>query len=405
MNEDTQLQTLPIQAVARYTPNADLYDIGYFDQTARIAEVMANGTLLPEHFWKDREGTFSPEQVKANCFAICNQARQWGLNPFSVIQATYIVKGRLGFEGKLVAGVVNSLANLKQRLIYTYEGSGLDLTVTVSGTFQGEDEPRTVTLKVKDAMTDNQMWKKDPEQKLCYSGATKWARRHCPEIILGVSTDDDLAKFESEPTDPAMAKWEQDKKDIEAYNARLLAQGETIIEPLPEKPEPIKAKVETAPIPWQDVKCHWPEARKGKKVSELTLDDMTKMIASIDKKSDAQRKVLALDPLLTALIDGLKAQTRGPLPQEPNAFPVQEKEVGIKPEVIKESLTTETTVQTPHETLAANMTQDKISEEKVLAFLKVERKLVCADCSDIPSKTVTALNSAWPEVVAKIAKL
>jgi hypothetical protein len=52
-----------------------------------------------------------------------------------------------------------------------------------------------VDLKVKDAATDNQMWSKDPDQKLIYSAVVKWARRHCPEVVLGIITDDDMERM------------------------------------------------------------------------------------------------------------------------------------------------------------------------------------------------------------------
>lgn len=50
-------------------------------------------------------------------------------------------------------------------------------------------------VRVGDAKTSNDMWKKDPRQKLIYTGAIKWARAHTPELILGVMTDDDIDRM------------------------------------------------------------------------------------------------------------------------------------------------------------------------------------------------------------------
>ena len=58
--------------------------------------------------------------------------------------------------------------------------------VTVSGTLRGEDKPRTVSVKLKDAKTTNTIWSKQPDQQLAYHGARVWARRHVPEVLLGV---------------------------------------------------------------------------------------------------------------------------------------------------------------------------------------------------------------------------
>jgi len=50
----------------------------------------------------------------------------------------------------------------------------------------------TVRVSVGQCKTQNKMWMNDPEQKLWYTGATKWARRHAPELMLGIMSDDDL---------------------------------------------------------------------------------------------------------------------------------------------------------------------------------------------------------------------
>jgi hypothetical protein len=148
---------------------------------------MAHASLTPAHL----KGASQNEAV-ANCFRVANQALRWGFDPFAIMDETYVVHGRLGYQGKLVAAVVNARAGLKDRLRYEHTGTGADRTVTVSGQFKDENEPRTITLSIKQALTDNKMWKTDPDQKLVYSGVTKWARRHCPEIMLGVLTDDDV---------------------------------------------------------------------------------------------------------------------------------------------------------------------------------------------------------------------
>lgn len=170
---------------------ANLMDTARFDHMWRIASAISRQSLLPAHL-KSKE----PEETQANCFRIVNQAVRWGLDPFAVVDEIYVVAGRLGYQGKLVAAVVNARAGLVDRLSYTYnDAAGEELEITVSGQFPGEKEPRTVKLSVKQAKTGNEMWLKDPHQKLIYSGSIRWARAHCPEIILGVVTDDDLDRM------------------------------------------------------------------------------------------------------------------------------------------------------------------------------------------------------------------
>jgi hypothetical protein len=185
-------------------PAAYLFDTARFEHMQRISMVMARASLIPDHLrGQNRDPKHAFEQTAANCLLVVNQAVRWGMDPFAVAPETYVVRGKLGFQGKLVAAVVNSRAGLQGRLSYSFEGQGDGRTVTVTGKFEDEDKPRTVTLSVGQAKTDNTMWTKDPDQKLVYSGTTKWARRHCPEIMLGVLTDDDLERMvinaQSEP--------------------------------------------------------------------------------------------------------------------------------------------------------------------------------------------------------------
>lgn len=217
-----------VRVVQDNGPLSHLFDTARFEHLQRIALLMASASLMPEHL----KGK-SKEETVGNCFLVVDQSIRWGMDPFAVASETYAIRGKLGFQGKLVAAVVNSRAGLSNRLSYLFSGKGDDLTVTVSGKFDGEHAPRTITLSVGQAKTDNKMWKVDPEQKLVYSGATKWARRHCPEVLLGVLTEDDLERIR----DQAVAELESRPRTLGDLTARL---GESLTaQSEPAKPDPL----------------------------------------------------------------------------------------------------------------------------------------------------------------------
>jgi hypothetical protein len=178
-----------IRVVEDDSPLAYIMDTAKFEHCYRIAEAMSRASLIPQHL---KGGT--KEETAANCFLVVNQALRWHMDPFLIAPETYSIQGKLGYQGKLVAAVINTRAGLAEKLRYDFSGEkGTDnFTVTVSGRFEGEAKPRTVSVNVGQAKTQNQMWTKDPEQKLVYTGSIRWARRHKPEIIMGVVTDDDL---------------------------------------------------------------------------------------------------------------------------------------------------------------------------------------------------------------------
>ena len=160
---------------------------------------MGVATVLPDHLRIDSR-TKEPlpdARVIANCLLVVNQALRWGVDPFALAAESYVVGGKLAYQGKLVAAIVNTRAGLLGRLSATYnDKTGDALEITVSGQFPDEAEPRTIKLSVGEAKTSNDMWRKDPRQKLWYSAAIKWARRHCPEVLLGVLTEDDAERIE-----------------------------------------------------------------------------------------------------------------------------------------------------------------------------------------------------------------
>lgn len=151
-------------------------------EAMRLAELMSKASLVPQHL----------QGKPADCFLVVEQSQRWGMSPFAVAQCTSSIRGKLMFEGKLVAAVINAQGGLSKRLAYTYEGDGNERRVTVSGTLKGETEPRTVEVSLKDARTENGSWKSQPDQQLAYHGARVWARRHMPELMLGVYSPEEF---------------------------------------------------------------------------------------------------------------------------------------------------------------------------------------------------------------------
>jgi hypothetical protein len=151
-------------------------------EAIRLAELMASAKLVPAALQK------SP----ADCLMVIQQAIRWQMDPFAVAQECSAIQGKLMYGGKLVAAVVNTRGNLTSRLSFEYSGEGDNRTITVSGQLQGEAEPRVVQVVLKNARTQNRVWQTQPDQQLAYHGARVWARRHTPELMLGVYSPEEF---------------------------------------------------------------------------------------------------------------------------------------------------------------------------------------------------------------------
>ncbi|EMN5248815.1 recombinase RecT [Enterobacter roggenkampii] len=182
------------------------------NQLMKFAEVMAQSRVtVPAHL----------AGKPADCMAVAMQAAQWGMNPFAVAQKTHVVSGTLGYEAQLVNAVISTMSPTKDRINYewfgpwervigkfvektsqkgnTYiapawtlkdeEGCG----VRVWATMKGEDHPRVLELMLSQAQVRNStLWASDPKQQLAYLATKRWSRLHCPDVIMGVYTPDEL---------------------------------------------------------------------------------------------------------------------------------------------------------------------------------------------------------------------
>jgi hypothetical protein len=144
--------------------------------------MMSTGRLVPTHLQK------SP----GDCLMVVELAMRFRMSPFAVAQCTSVISGKLMLEGKLVAAAINSSGVLEDRLSYDFAGVNDTREVTVKGTMRGETAPREMTVSLKEAKTSNALWTKQPDQQLVYFASRAWARRHAPEVMLGVYSPEEF---------------------------------------------------------------------------------------------------------------------------------------------------------------------------------------------------------------------
>ena len=168
-------------------------DTGRFEHMQRIATVMAETSLIPETLKGE-----NPRQTLANCFLVVNQATRWGMDPFAVAQCCSVVHGKLTYEGKLVAAVLD--AKLGVRLTYKWSGEGERMAIEVSGVLP-DGVVESITGTVAEWKTGEKgPWKPATYRKmLAYRGAREWARLYAPAVMLGVYSDDEMEQLSRPP--------------------------------------------------------------------------------------------------------------------------------------------------------------------------------------------------------------
>ncbi|MCA8427826.1 recombinase RecT [Burkholderia seminalis] len=165
------------------------------ERMIRIADMMASGrATIPKHL----------QQKPGDCFAVCMQAMQWGMNPFAVAQKTHLVGDTLGYEAQLVIAVMNSSPALATRLNFAWSDNWDGVAgksdnnsshwAEVWAIVKGETEPRVLRVSMAQVgkVRNSPNWDADPRQQLAYLAAKRWGRLHAPDVILGVYTPDEL---------------------------------------------------------------------------------------------------------------------------------------------------------------------------------------------------------------------
>jgi len=191
---------------------ATIFSPDALDKLVRFAEIMASSRVtVPVHL----------AGKPADCLAVTMQAMQWRMNPFAVAQKTFTVNGVLGYEAQLVNAVITTMAPTQDRLHYEWFGPWENVIgkfaektsskghkfiapdwtlqdeagcgVCVRATMKNEQAPRELELLLSQAQVRNStLWASDPRQQLAYLAVKRWARLHCPDVILGVYTPDEL---------------------------------------------------------------------------------------------------------------------------------------------------------------------------------------------------------------------
>jgi hypothetical protein len=158
-----------------------------------LARAFADAKLVPDHFKKS----------VGDCYIAVNLANRYGMDPWTLMQELYIVNGRPMMSGKLAIAILNH--SLAEPLRPEYSGAGDEREITLTGRSEGDEKRREVKLKVRDAKTNNEQWKKQPDQMLMYSGARTWGRRFAPDILLGIVFDDEEIPGVTAPASPPAA--------------------------------------------------------------------------------------------------------------------------------------------------------------------------------------------------------
>lgn len=226
--QQIQLAEIPPAPAGLATIEAEIQQ---FEFDWRKAQALSRSRMVPAHFQGKAE----------DCMVAVMMARQLGINDLLALQNIQLISGRPGFSASFAIGMANTRGPFAGPITWETKGKGDSLAVTAMATVRatGERVSATVSMEIAKAegWTKNAKYRSMPEQMLRYRSATWLIRLHCPEVLLGMSTAEELADIQ--PARVSVEPEVQAAPLVADLNQQIRQRASTA-----ENPEPVPAAIE-----------------------------------------------------------------------------------------------------------------------------------------------------------------
>jgi hypothetical protein len=211
-----------------------------FELAQRIAKSLASSTLVPK-IYQGQEGL-------ANCMIALELASRLKVSPMVVMQNMVPINGRPSWSSQYLIGSINACGRFSPlRYIFDNEDEPTSCYCEAKDLASGEvlrGEKITIAMAKAEGWysRNGSKWPTMPGQMLRFRAGSWWQRVHCPELSLGLPTQEDAIDVEAVTVDevPAAAI-------APAVPAPLTHRAEEVVEALTPEPEPPAPNSEVPP--------------------------------------------------------------------------------------------------------------------------------------------------------------
>lgn len=215
-----------------------------FALVQREAQVYMRSTVVPETYRVPAGATMNDPtymEKMGNCMIAFNMAQRMKADPLEIMQNLYVVHGSPAFSSKFLIGRINSSKRFSP-LRYEFRGEpGKAEYGCRAYAYELNDQKKEPLYGdwITWAMVNGEGWNKKagskwntmPDQMFRYRAASFWQRVYCPEISMGIMTeeeaeeihyaeytevkDEDIAKAKTAVDKVALAMEQSAKVDVE----------------------------------------------------------------------------------------------------------------------------------------------------------------------------------------------
>lgn len=182
--ENKNQENLPVVVQSEIVGDSIFTDTIRFELAQRVAKALASSSIVPDDF----KGNIG------NCLIAQNMAGRMDLDVFMLMQNIHIIHGKPGIAGKLAIALVNKSGLFQTQLKFEFGDDRKSCRAMAIRNDGAECEGTWVTwdMVVAEGWDKNKKWHSMPELMFQYRAAAFFARIHCPEVILGMQTSDEL---------------------------------------------------------------------------------------------------------------------------------------------------------------------------------------------------------------------
>ena len=173
------------------TALVEMPDESSFKLAQRKALALSKSELLPKIY----------QNNIPNCMIAMELATRTGMNELMVMQNLHIIQGRPSWSSSFAIAAINSSKRFKGQLNFKVEGEGDKLSCIAFAV--GFDDCKYESPKITMQMAISEgwvsksgsKWKTMPELMIRYRAAAFFSRLFCPELLLGMQTEDEVNDF------------------------------------------------------------------------------------------------------------------------------------------------------------------------------------------------------------------
>lgn len=194
-------------------------DSGSFEMAQRMAIALSKSELIPKAYQGNVPSTMIALEL----------SKRTGVSPIMVMQNLHVIQGKPSWSSSFIIAVINSYKKFAMPLNFELSGQGdkrscIAFTTGVDG--QRYESPE---VNIKMAIDEGWMnksgskWKTMPDLMLRYRAAAFFGRLYCPELLMGMQSEDEVIDIQRPQIKPI------DKKD---ERIQLMIQDASTIEDL-----------------------------------------------------------------------------------------------------------------------------------------------------------------------------